>query len=357
MERVGGRTLFGAQPEPCGISGVPFAGRTFAWARFELSVSADAVKVPSGASLSLGLAIPTQASLALSGWTPPRHYLPLIPAPQKFGGLQRKHDAEFATTATQAGIWIEVPGAAPGESHVSVKLAARRYHGQPPATLAQLDVPAGCVNGSEGAQLYMNVSARGASAGFRCGGGAASAAGKSPAVPHGLDWQDEGGCGDTTGEAVLRAQAMGAGNVSIGAVSVANTLRPGAAAGVAAPISDQSGTISWDIGRMGAWHQRGQPGAATGWDAGTEDGVLDVTKLPFAADPTGTQDSTLALQAAIDFAMDNYMSVWLPAGVYKVTDGLRAIQRQRMEVNGFAAHNSKNLFCATARYPCSSALA
>ena len=70
--------------------------------------------------------------------------------------------------------------------------------------------------------------------------------------------------------------------------------------------------------------------------------MLDVTRPPFNADPSGYNDSTLALQAAIDFGMNNYMTAWLPAGVYKVTQGLAAIQRPRMTANGTPFHNSKN---------------
>lgn len=67
-----------------------------------------------------------------------------------------------------------------------------------------------------------------------------------------------------------------------------------------------------------------------------------MTRHPFLADPTGVLDSTLALQAAIDFAMDNYMSVWLPIGVYKVTKGLQAIQRERMSVDGTPTFNGES---------------
>lgn len=45
--------------------------------------------------------------------------------------------------------------------------------------------------------------------------------------------------------------------VTLDAVTLRNNLPEGAAPGVAAPVSDQSGTIAWDIGTLGTWHDRG----------------------------------------------------------------------------------------------------
>ncbi|MCE5217500.1 hypothetical protein LLH03_10800, partial [bacterium] len=43
-------------------------------------------------------------------------------------------------------------------------------------------------------------------------------------------------------------------------------------------------------------------------------GYLDVTKGPFRADPTGRQDCTATLQAAINFARDHQLVCFFPTG-------------------------------------------
>ena len=44
-------------------------------------------------------------------------------------------------------------------------------------------------------------------------------------------------------------------------------------------------------------------------------GYVDVTKAPFRADPAGKQDSTRALQDAINFARDHQMVCFFPPGI------------------------------------------
>jgi len=46
---------------------------------------------------------------------------------------------------------------------------------------------------------------------------------------------------------------------------------------------------------------------------------IAVTQRQFGADPTGTTDSTSAIQAAVDFAEAHGLNVWVPAGTYIVT--------------------------------------
>ncbi len=55
-------------------------------------------------------------------------------------------------------------------------------------------------------------------------------------------------------------------------------------------------------------------------------GVVDVTRAPFGADPSGRKDSTRALQAAIDFARDHQMVAFFPSGTYRVSDTLQALR-------------------------------
>ena len=55
-------------------------------------------------------------------------------------------------------------------------------------------------------------------------------------------------------------------------------------------------------------------------------GLLDVTKPPFNADPTGQKDATQALQHAINYAREHYLETFFPTGTYKVSDTLSCAQ-------------------------------
>jgi len=63
-------------------------------------------------------------------------------------------------------------------------------------------------------------------------------------------------------------------------------------------------------------------------------GLVDVTVAPFRADPTGTRDSTAALQQAIVRARDAQMVCFFPPGVYRVSDTLSCIQDLYRRSNG-----------------------
>jgi hypothetical protein len=63
-------------------------------------------------------------------------------------------------------------------------------------------------------------------------------------------------------------------------------------------------------------------------------GYLDVTRAPFLADPTGKQDSTQALQKAINYARDHQLVCFLPSGTYRVSDTLDCIQQYYLRSNG-----------------------
>jgi len=56
-------------------------------------------------------------------------------------------------------------------------------------------------------------------------------------------------------------------------------------------------------------------------------GYVDVTRGPFRADPSGQQDSTRAIQAAIDFARDHQMVCFFPPGTYRFSETLSCIQQ------------------------------
>ena len=63
-------------------------------------------------------------------------------------------------------------------------------------------------------------------------------------------------------------------------------------------------------------------------------GFVDVTGPPFFADPSGTRDSTAALQRAVDFARWHYLAVWIPVGNYRISDTIVAKQTTRTMMTG-----------------------
>lgn len=63
-------------------------------------------------------------------------------------------------------------------------------------------------------------------------------------------------------------------------------------------------------------------------------GFIDVTAPPFLADPTGKNDSTQALQKAIDFARDHQLVCFFPPGRYLVSNTLQCIQNNYRRTNG-----------------------
>lgn len=75
-------------------------------------------------------------------------------------------------------------------------------------------------------------------------------------------------------------------------------------------------------------------------DAGLADaktaplGVIDVTKGPFFADPSGTRDSTAAIQRAVDEGIRRQMLTYFPPGTYLVSDTIRAVQAMYTRSNG-----------------------
>ncbi|MBN2316707.1 MAG: hypothetical protein JXM79_22460, partial [Sedimentisphaerales bacterium] len=58
-------------------------------------------------------------------------------------------------------------------------------------------------------------------------------------------------------------------------------------------------------------------------------GCLDVTKPPYAADSTGTTDSTQAIQRAVNDARDHGLACFFPEGTYLISDTLSCEQQVR----------------------------
>jgi hypothetical protein len=55
-------------------------------------------------------------------------------------------------------------------------------------------------------------------------------------------------------------------------------------------------------------------------------GLLDVTKAPYSADPTGEADSTAAIQRAVNDARDNWLVCFFPEGTYLISDTISCEQ-------------------------------
>jgi hypothetical protein len=73
--------------------------------------------------------------------------------------------------------------------------------------------------------------------------------------------------------------------------------------------------------------------AASGWLSAADPlfdiGCLDVTQPPYLADPTGTKDSTAALQRAVNDARDRGLVCFFPEGTYVVSDTISCEQQVR----------------------------
>lgn len=65
-------------------------------------------------------------------------------------------------------------------------------------------------------------------------------------------------------------------------------------------------------------------------------GIVDITKAPYYADPSANNDSTKAIQAAIDFARVNQLATFFPSGKYLISDTIKCPQ-------GFYQNISSNI--------------
>jgi hypothetical protein len=82
-------------------------------------------------------------------------------------------------------------------------------------------------------------------------------------------------------------------------------------------------------------------------------GLVDVTKGPFRADPSGKRDSTSALQAAVTFARDHQMVSFFPPGTYRLSDTLECVQQLYRRANGrvFGANRFPSLLVGSRAGP------
>lgn len=131
---------------------------------------------------------------------------------------------------------------------------------------------------------------------------------------HGIDWRRFAGAswGDV-GVAII-----GRGAVTVGAFSAESLLSHGRMPAVLAPISNLNGFTSPYLGQS-------HPVSFTAR------GYLDPTKPPFSADPSGREDATGALRAAVEYARRNYLTLWLPSGEYLVSDTITCKETERLD--------------------------
>lgn len=81
-------------------------------------------------------------------------------------------------------------------------------------------------------------------------------------------------------------------------------------------------------------------------------GILDATKSPYSADPTGRRDATTAIRQAMEDARDARMVTYLPAGTYLVSDTITCIQGI-VHIRGTSLLGADPAFTTvSARYPC-----
>ncbi|MEW5773561.1 MAG: glycosyl hydrolase family 28-related protein [Thermodesulfobacteriota bacterium] len=73
-------------------------------------------------------------------------------------------------------------------------------------------------------------------------------------------------------------------------------------------------------------------------------GLVDVTAEPFRADPSGQQDSTRAIQQAVNFARDHQMVCFFPSGTYRVSDTISCVQNLYRRSSGQVL-NARNHPC------------
>jgi hypothetical protein len=82
-------------------------------------------------------------------------------------------------------------------------------------------------------------------------------------------------------------------------------------------------------------------------------GLVDVTKGPFRADPSGREDSTRVIQAAIYFARDHQMACFFPPGTYHLRYScLRPLYRDPTGAPGAATASPTCWSLASARSAC-----
>lgn len=148
-------------------------------------------------------------------------------------------------------------------------------------------------------------------------------------VEHGIDWRTF--APSSAGELSLSIRVT-QGQVTFRRFEVASLRGHGHLRAQLAPIPNLNGGGSPFLGLAHAPHL-----AALGY--------LDVTKPPFAADETGQRDSSVALQAAINYCRRNYLTVFLPSGQYLVSKTLVAKQTERLD-----AIDGTNGYWQQARY-------
>jgi hypothetical protein len=328
----------------CGLTTRSMEARTFNFFRHPLAVTLDDILIEADA-LEFGFEVPSLGEMNVTSWPRFHHYL------SRQDGESFEHRSLGDGPAASLTVALTAAG--------KIQLWRRKVRGGDATLLQSSVVPIGCATVqpakvclSAGSVFTSDPSVTKVAPPFKanvklfCNGTMAV----NMSADLGLSFLDAQGFGDSVGETVLVLRASsstpptserGAKNdstavpasVQFGHINIENRLDPMIAPAVLAPVTDMAGITNWDHGSMGSWHDLVDP------PYGPSDGVLDVTKPPFSADNTGVHDATEALQSAIDFSRFNYLSLWMPAGEYKVTKSLQLVQRPRMASDGFAELN------------------
>ncbi|EDQ88325.1 uncharacterized protein MONBRDRAFT_9132 [Monosiga brevicollis MX1] len=335
------RPSLSPKADPCGYESRPYPGRT--WSFFRSPLHLNTTWVTLTAPVLLGWVAANASSMAQLGWQPPAHYLEPTPRPQ---GPDYPGITPIAGDDGRPLVALLING-------TTLAVVSRRFRSGPLVSWQSTSLDAPCT-GSLHATVYagpFNIQAN-----VTCGSTGQLFLLNST---HQLDFHDRDGYGIGIGESNLLFLGASTSLSTLKSLIVTSALPDKTAPGVLAPISDQIGTLAWDLGELGAYHNQALGARAS-------EGVLNVTDHPFCVDHTGQSDMTARLQAALDFARHNYLTVLLPVGVYKadspyfwhvchflaqyglclqVTSQLKALQYPRMAVGGDVCFNSSSNYC------------
>lgn len=289
----------------------------------------------------------------------------------------RPPNAAAGDGGTPCGLTVELSSVTSDQGKVQVRLLSRQFVDEQARVLWQATVPgASAMQSSNGLgqpsaagalTLQLRADAKNVSLQVTSQSSSSSDnsaySSSSDRMPHGLAWQTLGMAssarlglpqivlgpmdgGYDGGSAVLLGANVRVGSLGeqgavlarLGSISMGWDMPANYLPGVLAPYTDvEQAEPRVD---MGSYHDK-----ETTAPVPASRGMLDATLPPFEADPSGQRDSTDSIQAAIQFAMQNAMALWLPAGNYTVTRSLIAFEYPRYTAGGVAAFNETDNYC------------
>ena len=269
--------------------------------------------VQTGGARGLNFGQPSCAGIGTSGDLPSFFAEPLTLA---ISGLHLK-GAHGAFIATLGELTVRVAaGSSSGYLNATVGATAT---GSEPRWLTSAALSENC--GSAGVAMALNANAANVSLQLSCAGSVHTplppTLWNAQGVPHGVQCKAAASTGYDCGRSAI---TLAGGAATLRSLSLRSNLVAGndplrpsisvpALPAVLAGITDEIGFKSPDLGRA-------QPR--------NQDGIIDVSLPPFSADKTGIKDATVAIQAAVDYARENYQVVFFPEGTYTVSDTIVA---------------------------------